>query len=301
MSQSVSGASVSFRKRRPKLFVLLVLVGFCLFIWTVSAVLEHLDRRGVLSGPRLGQITLEGFIGDASSIVQWAETLRRDDSVVGVLLRIDSPGGAVAPSQEIYAAVKRLAEAKPVVVSMGTVAASGGYYVAVAGREIFANPSTLTGSIGVRVQITNMQGLLERIGVSAQDLTTGKFKAVGSPLRPMTDEEKAYLMGLLADMQDEFVTTVAYNRKLTPQAVAPYADGRVLTGRQALAAELVDRLGDREAAVQRLEELCNLKGKKPTMLTGPKKEAPLWRRLLTALVDFDAVRSAAISQYTFVY
>ena len=301
MTSSLRVPTLPFRKRRPFVFLVLAITLVLLVVWGLSALVGHLDRKGVFSGPRLGEVVLEGFIGDVARTVEWTERLRRDPSVVGVLLRIDSSGGAVAPSQEMYAAVKRLADTKPVVVSMGTVAASGGYYVAVAGREIFANPSTLTGSIGVRVQITNLQGLMERIGVSAQDLTTGAFKSTGSPYKPMTDEEKAYLMELLNDMQDEFVSTIAKGRNLSPEAVAPLADGRVFTGRQALAANLIDKLGDRQAAIQRLMELCGLAERKPEILKAPAKAQPLWQRLLTAAVELDATRSAAASRYMFVY
>ena len=293
--------ALPFRKRRPFVFMTLLLLALVVFYAAGATLAGYFDRKGTFSGPRLGLITLEGFIGDVADIVRWTETLRRDPTVAGVLLRIDSPGGAVAPSQELHAAVKRLAEAKPVIVSMGTVAASGGYYVAVAGHEIFANPSTLTGSIGVRVQITNVQSLMERIGVSAQDLTTGTFKGTGSPYKTMTDEEKTYLMELLNDMQGEFVAAVSQGRNLTPEVVAAHADGRVFTGRQALAAKLVDHIGDRQTALQRLKEICRLTDSDPTILTPPEKAKPFWLRMLSTVMELDAARSAEASRYLFVY
>ena len=289
-----------FRKRRPKLFYTLVLLGALLLVWVILAVWSALDARGVFSGPRLGLVRVEGFIGNAERSVEWIEKLRKNPSVAGVLLRVDSPGGAVTPSQEIHMALKRLAETKPVVVSMGTVAASGGYYIAVAGNEIFASPSTLTGSIGVRLQVTNVQGLMERIGVSSESLTTGKFKASGSPFRELTPDERAYLQTLLDDMQAEFVDAVAFGRNLSRETILPLADGRVFTGRQALELKLVDALGDREAALARLAVLCKLQDE-PEILKEPEKSKAWWRVLLEAALDVGVEASPEAVKYQFVY
>ncbi len=293
-------ASPTFRQRRPKFFLFLVILGLLLIANALFAVWGMLDARGVFSGPRLGVVKVEGFIGDAERAVVWIEKLRKDPSVVGVLVRIDSPGGAVAPSQEVYMAVKRLAKAKPVVVSMGSVAASGGYYIAVAGHEIYASPSTLTGSIGVRLQVTNVQGLMERVGVTSESLTTGKFKAAGSPFKELTNEERAYLQGLLDDMQAQFVEAVAEGRNLPKEIVAALADGRVLTGRQALEAKLVDRLGDSRAALIDLAARCGT-GDDPQILEGPKKRASWWRKLVGAALDISAEQEAETARYQFMY
>ena len=300
MSQGYPQAREPFRKRRPLVFFFLVLLSLLILIRILLAVWDALDSKGVFSGPRIGLVRLEGFIGDAEKVVSWTEKLRRDSSVAGVLIRIDSPGGAVAPSQEIHTAFKRLAMAKPTVVSMGSVAASGGYYAAVAANEIFASPSTLTGSIGVRLQLTNMRGLMERIGVSSESLTTGAFKAVGSPFEEVTPEQRAYLKSLLEDMQDEFVTAVAQGRNMTKDAVKRYADGRVLTGRQALEAKLIDHIGDREAAVTRLMALCAMETM-PDILEAPEQAAPWWKLLLTSVLDLEAARATEVSRYTFCY
>lgn len=293
-------ATPSFRKRRPVVFVFLVLFAIGLGIALVTGIVRAVSKSGMFSGPRLGLVRVEGFIGDAERVVSWAEQLRRDKTVAGVLVRVDSPGGAVAPSQEMHLAIQRLAKEKPVVVSMGTVAASGGYYVAVAAKEIFANPSTLTGSIGVRLQMTNVQGLMERIGVTSESLTTGKLKAAGSPFQPLTAEEREYLQTILADMQDEFVNAVANGRSLSKEAVTAVADGRVLTGRQALAAKLVDHIGDQQAALGRLKELCNLKGE-PDILDGPEKTKPWWKTLIETAIDIDTAKSTDGMRYTFCY
>lgn len=293
-------ANPPFRKRWRKLFFLLLVMGVLFFLWALSAVWSVLDSKGVLSGPRIGLVRVEGFIGDAERTVEWIEKLRKNPSVAGVLVRVDSPGGAVAPSQELHAALKRLAKDKPVVVSMGTAAASGGYYLAVAATEIFANPSTLTGSIGVRLQVTNVQGLMERIGVVSESLTTGMFKASGSPFKAMTPDERRYLQELLEDMQAEFVDAVAVGRNLSKDVVAPLADGRIYTGRQALDLKLVDALGDREAAIGRLAALCNLE-KYPEILEQPEKPRSWWRSILEAALDVGAETSGETSKYQFVY
>ncbi len=293
-------AEPPFRKRRPKLFIFLLVVCILLVSQALFAIWSILDAKGFFSGPRLGLVRIEGFISDAERTVDWIEKLRNDGSVAGVLVRIDSPGGVVTPSQEVYTAMKRLAKAKPVVVSMGSVAASGGYYVAVAGKTIFANPSTLTGSIGVRLQLTNVEGLMERIGVSSESLTTGKFKAAGSPFRELSPEDRAYLQGIIDDMQAVFVEAVAEGRNLPKEAVLPLADGRVFTGRQALEVKLVDRLGDMRAATVYLAGLCSLPGE-PKMVEGPEKITPWWKRLLRAAMDISVEQSGETARFQFYY
>ena len=293
-------ARLPFRKRRPKLFFFLILLPVLLLGWITLTVWAVLDAKGVFSGPRLGEVSVEGFIGDAAKNVAWIEKMRKNASVAGVLVRIDSPGGAVAPSQEIHAALKRLAAVKPVVISMGSVAASGGYYIAVAGKEIFANPSTLTGSIGVRLQLTNVQGFMERIGIASESLTTGRFKASGSPFRELTPEERAYLQTILDDMQEEFVAAVVAGRGIPREAVMPYTDGRAITGRQAVQAKLVDALGDRQAALTRLAAICGIKGE-PEILAEPEISPPLWKRILQATLDIGVESSAEPVRYQFVY
>lgn len=296
---------VPFRKRRPVFFFFLLFLLFVAVTVAGAFAFAALDRSGAFAAPRLGMVRVEGFIGSAEKTVEWVETLRRDPSVAGVLVRIDSSGGGVAPSQELFMAVKRLAAEKPVVVSMGTVAASGGYYVAVAGHEIYANPSTVTGSIGVRMQLSNVQGLMQRIGITSESLTTGKLKAAGSPFQELTGEERAYLQGILNDMQEEFVTAVANGRQLSKETVTALADGRILTGRQALAAKLIDALGDQQAAFARLAAMAKDKGiylaDVPNVVEGPPKKTPFWKKLLEAAVDLDTASSADALRYTFCY
>ncbi len=285
-----------FRKRRPVIFwggvLLLVLVAF--------SGIQSL-RRGPLSGPKVGIIVVDGMILDSENTVAFADALLLDPKVKAVVVRINSPGGAVGASQEIYTAVKRLAEAKPVVVSMSSMAASGGYYIAVAGKEIFAMPSTLTAGIGVKLRVPNAEGLLHTLGLSAKTLTTGTLKDAGTFDRAMTPEEQAYLQGLIDDMFDEFVKTVAQNRHLPEDKVRAMADGRAMTGRQALQAGLVDKLGDFHDAVARAADLGGLPHGAPQLVEGPEKPYSLLRDFLGACMDAAAERAAATQQTQFFY
>lgn len=305
MSQSMNmpqPPALPFRKRRPFLFYFLLLLILAVLASILSRLGSEASERGLFSGPRLGVINLEGVILDSADVVAWVDRLRRDKSVVGVLLRINSPGGAVAPSQEIYRAVKRLADSgKPVVASMGAVAASGGYYAAMAASELYANPATLTGSIGVKLQTPNVQGLMQRLGVQEETLVTGKMKDAGSPYRAMSEEERLYLTSLITDMQEEFVRVVAEGRKLPLDEVSRLADGRAFTGRQALQVKLIDHLGDKEDAVLRLTRLAGLSERPADLLEGPKQETPLWKKMVSSLLEMDRAAALATPKYAFYF
>ncbi len=179
-----------------------------------------------------------------------------------MVLRINSPGGVVAPTQEIVSAVRRLREAKkPVVASLGSVAASGGYYVAVAADRIFASPGTLTGSIGVVMQLANLEGLLKKVGVEYVVVKAGSFKDVGNFARPMTPEERRILQSLLDDVYEQFIGAVAEGRHLDLETVRGFAEGRIFSGRQAQALKMVDELGGLEDAVEAAARMAGLPGK----------------------------------------
>ncbi len=291
-----------FRRRHPKTFFFLLLLGLLILAGAAGRTYDVLDSRGILSGPRLAVVEVNGMIVDSAETLRWIYRVEEDPSIKGVLLRINSPGGAVVPSQEIYSAVKRLKSKKPVVVSMGTTAASGGYYIAVAGDYLVANPSTLTGSIGVKMELTNLEELLGHLGVKPQTLSTGKLKDAGTPFRPMTQEERAYLDGLLKDMFDEFVSRVAEGRKMSKEAVLPLADGRAFTGRQALALGLVDSLGDERSALAELRGRAGV-GRDAEVLQAPEPEQHFILKLLTSLLNFSAGQGGFGSGpgYRFVY
>lgn len=231
------------------------------------------------SGDKLAVVRIQGIIDKSEPATEWINTLRGDDSVLGVLVRVNCPGGAVAPSQEIHAALRKLAEAKPVVVSMASVAASGGYYVSAPAHLIVANPSTLTGSIGVIMELSNLEGLFEKLGIKRQALTSGKLKDAGSPFRAMTGDDRAYLSTLLTDIHEQFLADVASARGMEVEELRPVADGRALTGNQALEAGLVDRLGGYDDALEELRAMCNASAEVP-LVEQPEEKRPLLQRIL---------------------
>lgn len=231
------------------------------------------------TGDGVGYVELKGPILESEETVKQLAEMRKRPNVKAVVLRIESPGGVIGPSQEIYAAVKKLAKAKKVVVSMGSVAASGGYHVAIPAAVIYANPGTITGSIGVLMKLSNVEGLMDKVGMKAFTLKSGKFKDTGSPVRPLTAEDRALLQGVIGNLHDQFVKAVAESRKLPVEEVRRLADGRVYTGEQALALRLVDRLGTLEDAVEEAGRLAGIKGE-PTLITPPKKRRFLRELLL---------------------
>jgi len=246
--------------KRPYLIPLFVVGGIVVvFMFMLVGIVSFFGSGTSLQmGEKIGVVELIGPIVDSQKPVREIDTFRRDDSILAVIVRVDSPGGGVGPSQEIYTEIKRLAAVKPVIISMGAVAASGGYYVAAPAQRIVANPGTITGSIGVIMNFTNYQDLLEKIGLKSNVITSGKHKDIGSSVRPMTDEDRAILQGLIDDVHQQFVEAVAKGRNLDIDVTSKLADGRVFTGRQAQAAGLVDDLGNFQDAVAIAAKLANI-------------------------------------------
>lgn len=234
--------------------------------------------RAAGTGPLVGVVEVLGPIEDSRKAVEQLQAFGRRDDVRAVVVRVDSPGGAVGPSQEIYAAIERLSEKKKVVASMGTTAASGGYYIAAAADQIYANAGTLTGSIGVIFQFANLEGVMNWAGIKMNTITAGGSKDIGSPFRELTDEDRALLETLLADVHDQFIGDVAKGRGMEPDQVRPYADGRIFTGRQALEYKLVDGLGGLHEAGKAALALAEVEGE--PRFEYPKKENPLLMELL---------------------
>jgi protease-4 len=216
-----------------------------------------------LSGEdRVAVVRVEGVILDAQQTVGELKRFGESPSVKAIVLRIDSPGGGVVPSQEIYDAVKRIRAKhnKTVVASMGTVAASGGYYIASATDRIMANPGTLTGSIGVIMELANVEGLLKKIGVESVVVKSGEHKDIGSPFRQMGEDDRRILQTVMDDVHAQFIEAVAEGRSLKVAEVRPLADGRIFTGRQAKSEKLVDELGDLDDAIKLAAELAGIEG-----------------------------------------
>ncbi len=235
-----------------------------LFI-TIAAVLgvflaglAHRYRSDVFNGETIALLRVEGPIIDMRWHVEQVRELMEDDSILAVVLRINSPGGAVAPTQELYTELLRLREKKPVVTAMGTVAASGGYYLSCATDWIVSNPGTITGSVGVIMEFTNLEGLMGKIGITSQTIKSGKFKDTGNPARKMTEEEEQLLTEMILDTYEQFVEAVLAGRPVDEEGIRPYFDGRILTGRQAYALGLVDQLGNINDALAKAAEMAGL-------------------------------------------
>jgi protease-4 len=246
-------------------------IGCWLMIYLLSGWLG--SRPSFAVGAKVGVIEISGVITSSRLINERIVRFKEDDSIKAVVLRVESPGGGVGPSQEIYSEVKKLAKAKPVVVSMGAVAASGGYYVAAPAAKILANPGTITGSIGVIMEFTNIRELLDKIGLSNHVIKSGEHKDLGSPIRPMTQAERKLIQTMIDDVHSQFVQAVAEGRRLDPKKVEILADGRIYTGAQALAEGLVDRLGNLQDAVDVAAELAGIDDK-PRVVYPPKEKAP---------------------------
>ena len=270
-----------------------LIVGICLlFAVCVGIVAVVCGDRYKLSGSDgVGLVEVKGLIVDGQETIRQLRDLKKDKRVKAVVVRVDSPGGVVGPSQEIYAAVKGLAKVKKVVVSMGSVAASGGYYLSAPATVIYANPGTITGSIGVLMKFSNIEGLMDKVGLKAFTLKTGKFKDVGAPSRTMTAEEREMLQGVIDSTHAQFVRAVAEGRRLPVEEVKRIADGRIFSGEQALALKLVDRLGTLQDAVEEAGRLGGIKGE-PELIRPPKKK----NQLLDLLVEGTAEHLGLLSR-----
>lgn len=237
-----------------------LLILFIIFILAVISLFFVFLQREVPIGEKVALIKIEGPIFESAKSIDEIKGHLKDPSVKAIVLRVDSPGGAVAPSQEIYEEVRKAAAKKKVVVSMGSVAASGGYYISAPATKIFANPGTLTGSIGVIMEIPNIQGLMNKIGAKSEVIKSGKHKDIASVFRGIGKEERTILQGVLDDVHEQFIKAVSEGRKMRMEDVRNIADGRVFTGQQALKAGLVDELGNIEDAIKDAAKLAGIKG-----------------------------------------
>jgi protease-4 len=245
-----------------------------------------------IQNKKIGLVRVTDVIYSSENYVWQLNELRRDKTVGGVILRIESPGGAVSPSQEIYREVLRYREDnKPLIVSMGNMAASGGYYIACPAMKIFANPGTLTGSIGVIFRFPQYYRLFDKIGLKMETIKAGKNKDIGSPHHEMTHEERAVLQNLINDTHEQFINDILQARKFNPDSLRLIADGSVFTGRQALSLGLVDSLGGFEDALAYMKYYLGLSEKSKTLEKHQK--APFWNDMLieSAIKRFPAINS----------
>ena len=234
----------------------------------------------IAKSDKIAIINIESIIAQSSNTVRQIKKYADDKSIKAIVLRIDSPGGGVAPSQEIYSEILKVRKNsnKIVVTSMGNLAASGGYYIACASDKIVANPGTLTGSIGVIMTFSNIEELMKKIGLKTEIIKSGEFKDIGSPMREFTEKEKKLLQGVIDDVYDQFVNAVSVGRSIAVQKVKELSDGRIFTGRQAFEIGLVDKLGSLEEAIKLAAELVGIEGK--PKIVSEKKESNLLFKLL---------------------
>jgi protease-4 len=274
-----------------KFFLVLLVLFVCIVIVSLLFVLL---QKNLPLGDRIALIRIEGPILDSKDAIDEIKDYTKDPSIRAIVLRIDSPGGAVAPSQEIYEEVRKAITKKKIVVSMGSVAASGGYYIASPASRIIANPGTLTGSIGVIMEIPNIEGLLNKLGIKSEVVKSGRHKDLASVFRGIKQEEREILQNVLDNVHEQFISAVSEGRKMVRDDVKKIADGRIFTGEQALKAGLVDELGNLEDAVKSAAKLSGIKGE-PVVVS--KKERFSFVNLLRGSMPkelFDVVPSVKV-------
>lgn len=250
-----------------------IVLGIIVALFFLVLILRSMNG-GTSIGPKVAVIDITGIITKSDATIKLLHTYRDDPSIKAIVIRIDTPGGSVAPVQEIYSELQKIE--KPIVASMGGTAASGGYYVACAADTIMANPGTLTGSIGVIMQFTRMKGLYDKIGLEHQVIKSGEFKDTGSPFRRLTEEEQKVLQATVDNVYNQFVDTIFEARQshLSRSEIAELADGRIFSGQQALDLKLLDRLGNLPEAIELAGELANIDGK-PKVVRKEKKTSLL--------------------------
>jgi protease-4 len=253
-----------FSRRHPILFSILVfsaIAGAAIVALAITLTVAFRgDDLSFGDAQKVGIIEIEGVILDARTVLEDLKRFREEDSVRAIVLRIDSPGGVVGPAQEIYREVRKTRDEKTVIASMGSIAASGGYYVAAAAEGVMANPGTITGSIGVIIEYTNFRSLLDKIGLVPVVIKSGEYKDLASPVKPMSEEERKILQTFADQTHAQFIRAVAEGRGMDDGAVTRLADGRIFNGEQARELGLVDRLGNLQDAVDWAAELAGIDG-----------------------------------------
>jgi protease-4 len=266
-------------------FIIIPVCIILLFVLSLTLVQLFTQNNNVLTRDNsIAIIEVQGLIIDSRETIEQLQYIKEKESIKAVVLRIDSPGGVVGPTQEIYEEVKKLKKIKPVIVSMGSVAASGGYYIAVPANKIFANPGTITGSIGVLMKLTNFEDLIKKVGIKSIVLKSGEFKDTGSPVRPLSIQDKKVLEGVIQSMYGQFVTAVAEGRKIPVEQVKVLADGRIYTGEQAFNNKLIDKMGNLQDAVDEAAKIVGIKDK-PEIVYPPKPKRSIFDILVEGVSE----------------
>jgi protease IV len=245
----------------PALFILLLVI--------VSLIFTAVSRG---SREKVALVKVEGPIIEAKTVVDEIKGYVKDSTIKAIVIRVDSPGGGVVPSQEIYEQVKKAKMTKKVVVSMGSVAASGGYYISAPADRIIANAGTITGSIGVIMVVPNLKGLLDKVGIKTEVVKSGKNKDLASVFRGIGSEEREIIQGVMDDVHEQFIAAVAEGRKIPLDKARAISDGRIFSGRQAIGVGLVDEVGDLEYAVKAAAKLAGIEGE-PEVVSKAEKSA----------------------------
>ena len=256
-----------FSRRHPHLFFILIFSAIVASATVLLTLVVTFGLRGtwfdgmIPAGEEVvGVIEVNGVIRDARDALEQLKVFREDEAVKAIVVRIDSPGGGVGPSQEIYREIRKTLKIKPVVASMGSVAASGGYYIAAGAAKIMANPGTITGSIGVIMGFTNYEELLQKIGLTPIVVKSGEYKDMGSPVRKMTPGERKLFEGVAEKIHGQFIRDIVEGRGLASEKVEKLANGRIFTGEESKEFGLTDRLGNLEDAVDWAGRMGGIKG-----------------------------------------
>jgi len=277
-----------FSRKHPYLFFILIVTS------VISAAIFGLSLLFIFStrdadfefGEKVGVIEIIGAITDSKDIIHNLKRFRENDSIKAIVVRIDSPGGGVGPSQEIFREIRKTSESKKVIASMGGVAASGGYYIAAGADGIVANPGTITGSIGVIMGYTNFQEILKKIGMVPVVIKSGEYKDIGSPVREMTKKEEEILRNLANQIHKQFIKAIAEGRGIEQSKVEKFADGRIFSGEEAKKLGLVDRFGNLEDAIEWAGRMGGIKGKISSVYPPEKKFSVLKYLVTSSLKEF---------------
>jgi protease IV len=258
-----------FSRRHPVLFFVIMMaccatvmfVGVVTLIFVSTNMVKTTTGSDQESNGNIGIVEVTGPILSSKKVIEHIVSFREDEKIAAIIVRVDSPGGGIGPSQEIFRELIKTRKTKKVIASMGSVAASGGYYIAAGAEKIMANPGTITGSIGVIMEYVNLMEVAKKIGISPVVIKSGEYKDIGSPLRELGDNEKKLLQQLVDELHLQFVTDAADARDISKEEMATLADGRIYTGQSALNLRLIDRLGNLDDAVQWAGELAGIEGR----------------------------------------
>ena len=291
-----------YARRHPFLYFLIIIAGcatimFAGFVFLFSFSSQMVNSQFVSqyakSRGNIGIVEINGMIMSSKKVIKNIKTFRDDDTIKAIILRINSPGGGIGPSQEIYREIMKTKMDKKIITSMGSVAASGGYYIASATDKIIANSGTITGSIGVIMEYANIKEIAKKIGISPVVIKSGEFKDIGSPMRELKETEKIILQELVDELHLQFVNDAAKARGIEVEKMLALADGRVYTGQKALKLNLIDRIGNLDDAVQWAGQLAGIEGELKPVYPKEDKISFIKRLADTLLKDLNISGSVA--------